>query len=145
MATNSRSDVNRFCAIRPRSVNQAAAYVKSGFSELIIAGGVESMSRVKNGPDGGALMMDPAVALPHNIVPQGISADLIASKFGYSRNDVDEFALRSQMNAAAAEQDNRFASRMLIVDINGITILATDENIRPSTTFAGPVGPEPCF
>ncbi|MEZ4955979.1 MAG: acetyl-CoA C-acetyltransferase [Saprospiraceae bacterium] len=137
--------LNRFCGSGLEAVNQAAAYVKSGFSELIIAGGVESMSRVKMGSDGGALMMDPAVALPHNIVPQGISADLIASKFGYSRNDVDEFALRSQMNAAAAEQDNRFASRMPIVDINGITILATDENIRPSTTLEALSGLSPAF
>lgn len=137
--------LNRFCGSGLEAVNQAAAYVKSGFSELIIAGGVESMSRVKMGSDGGALMMDPAVALPHNIVPQGISADLIASKYGYSRNDVDEFALRSQMNAAAAELAKHFTSRFPITDINGITILATDENIRPSTTLEALSGLSPAF
>lgn len=137
--------LNRFCGSGLEAVNQAAAYVKSGFSELIIAGGVESMSRVKMGSDGGALMMDPAVALPHNIVPQGISADLIASKYGYSRNDVDEFALRSQMNAAAAELANRFTSRMPIIDVNGITVLDTDENIRPSTTLEALSGLSPAF
>ena len=137
--------LNRFCGSGLEAVNQAAAYIKSGFSDLIIAGGVESMSRVKMGSDGGALMMDPAVALPRNIVPQGISADLIASKYGYSRNDVDEFAYRSQMNAAQAEKDKRFASRLDIKDINGITVLNTDENIRPSTTLEALAGLNPSF
>ncbi len=137
--------LNRFCGSGLEAVNQAAAYIKSGFSDLIIAGGVESMSRVKMGSDGGALMMDPAVALPRNIVPQGISADLIASKYGYSRNEVDEFAYRSQMNATAAEKDGRFTSRVSIKDINGITVLDTDENIRPSTTVEGLAGLNPSF
>ena len=137
--------LNRFCGSGLEAVNQAAAYIKSGFSDLIIAGGVESMSRVKMGSDGGALMMDPAVALPRNIVPQGISADLIASKYGYSRNDVDAFAYRSQMNAAAAEKDGRFTSRLSIKDINGITVLDTDENIRPSTTIETLAGLNPAF
>lgn len=137
--------LNRFCGSGLEAVNQAAAYIKSGFSDLIIAGGVESMSRVKMGSDGGALMMDPAVALPGNIVPQGISADLIASKYGYSRSDVDEFAYRSQMNATEAEKDQRFASRLNIKDINGITILNTDENIRPATTVAALSGLNPSF
>ena len=137
--------LNRFCGSGLEAINQAAAYIKSGFSDLIIAGGVESMSRVKMGSDGGALMMDPAVALPRNIVPQGISADLIASKYGYSRNDVDGFAYRSQMNAAAAEKDGRFTSRLSIKDINGITVLNTDENIRPSTTIDGLAGLNPSF
>lgn len=137
--------LNRFCGSGLEAVNQAAAYIKSGFSDLIIAGGVESMSRVKMGSDGGALMMDPAVALPKNIVPQGISADLIASKYGYSRSDVDAFAYRSQMNAAAAEKDGRFISRLSIKDINGITVLNTDENIRPSTTIDTLAGLNPAF
>lgn len=128
--------LNRFCGSGLEAVNQAAAYVKSGFSDLIIAGGVESMSRVKMGSDGGALMMDPAVALPGKIVPQGISADLIASKYGYSRQQVDEFAYNSQMKAAFAEKNNRYSSRYAIKDLNGITVLDTDENIRPSTTMA---------
>ncbi len=129
--------LNRFCGSGLEAVNQAAAYVKSGFSDLIIAGGVESMSRVKMGSDGGALMMDPAVALPGKIVPQGISADLIASKYGYTRRQADEFAYRSQMKAVQAEKEQRFKSRVAIRDINGINVLDTDENIRPSTTLEG--------
>lgn len=137
--------LNRFCGSGLEAVNQAAAYVKSGFSELIIAGGVESMSRVKMGSDGGALMMDPSVALPGHIVPQGVSADLIASKFGYSRKDVDEFAYHSQMRAAQAQQENRFKSRVSIKDVNGISILDHDENIRPSTTMETLAGLDPAF
>lgn len=129
--------LNRFCGSGLEAVNQAAAYVKSGFSQMLIAGGVESMSRVKMGTDGGALMMDPAVALPGHAIPQGISADLIASKYGFSRKDADEFAYASQMKAVAAEKANRFKSRIPITDINGITVLNTDENIRPSTTVEG--------
>ncbi len=137
--------LNRFCGSGLEAVNQAAAYVKSGFSELIIAGGVESMSRVKMGSDGGALMMDPSVALPGHIVPQGVSADLIASKYGYSRKDVDEFAYHSQMRAAQAQQENRFKSRVSIKDVNGISILDHDENIRPSTTMETLAGLDPAF
>lgn len=137
--------LNRFCGSGLEAVNQAAAYVKSGFSELIIAGGVESMSRVKMGSDGGALMMDPNVALPGHIVPQGISADLIASKYGFSRKDVDEFAYHSQMRAALAQQENRFKSRISIKDLNGISILDHDENIRPSTTMETLAGLDPSF
>ena len=137
--------LNRFCGSGLEAVNQAAAYVKSGFSELIIAGGVESMSRVKMGSDGGALMMDPSVALPGHIVPQGVSADLIASKYGYSRKDVDEFAYHSQMRAAQAQQENRFKSRVSIKDVNGISILNHDENIRPSTTMETLAGLDPAF
>lgn len=137
--------LNRFCGSGLEAVNQAAAYVKSGFSELIIAGGVESMSRVKMGSDGGALMMDPSVALPGHIVPQGVSADLIASKYGYSRNDVDEFAYHSQMRAAQAQKENRFKSRVSIKDVNGISILDHDENIRPSTTMETLAGLDPAF
>ena len=92
--------LNRFCGSGLESINQAAAYVKSGFRDLMVAGGVESMSRVKMGSDGGGMFIDPAVAIPGHIVPQGISADLIASKHGYSRKDVDEFAYCSQMRAS---------------------------------------------
>ena len=137
--------LNRFCGSGLEAVNQAAAYVKSGFSELIMAGGVESMSRVKMGSDGGALMMDPNVALPGHIVPQGISADLIASKYGFSRNDVDEFAYTSQMRATQAQSENRFDSRIPISDLNGITVLDTDENIRPNTTVEALAGLDPSF
>lgn len=137
--------LNRFCGSGLEAVNQAAAYVKSGFSELIIAGGVESMSRVKMGSDGGALMMDPAVSLPGHIVPQGISADLIASKYGFSRKDADTFAYHSQMRATQAEAEGRFKSRLDIKDINGIPVLTTDENIRPSTTLEALAGLNPSF
>ncbi|MEO1434643.1 MAG: acetyl-CoA C-acetyltransferase [Bacteroidota bacterium] len=129
--------LNRFCGSGLEAINQAAAYVKSGFSQLLIAGGVESMSRVKMGSDGGALMMDPEVALPGHIIPQGISADLIATKYGYSRDDADRFALESQKRAAAAEAAGKFKSRVPVKDVNGITVLATDENIRPQTTLEG--------
>lgn len=129
--------LNRFCGSGLESVNQAAAYVKSGFRQLIAAGGVESMSRVKMGADGGGLFVDPATTIPGLIVPQGISADLIASKYGYSRADLDLFAYTSQMRAVAAEKDKRFTSRIAVKDINGLTILDTDENIRASTTVEG--------
>ena len=137
--------LNRFCGSGLEAINQAAAYVKSGFSELLIAGGVESMSRVKMGSDGGALMMDPAVALPGHAIPQGISADLIATLDGYSRSDVDEFALTSQKRAAAAEGDRRFKSRFVVNDINGLPVLQTDENIRPNTTLEGLGSLSPSF
>ena len=137
--------LNRFCGSGLEAVNQAAAYVRSGFSDLIIAGGVESMSRVKMGSDGGALMMDPGVALPGHAIPQGISADLIASKYGFSRKDVDDFAYTSQMRATEAEQNNRFNSRYNVKDINGITVLNTDENIRPNTTLEGLANLNPSF
>jgi acetyl-CoA C-acetyltransferase len=126
--------LNRFCGSGLESINQAAAYVKSGFRNLIVAGGVESMSRVKMGADGGGMFIDPAIAIPGNIVPQGISADLIASKYGYSRNDVDSFAYESQMRATRAEREGRFKTRIPVRDINGLEVLSTDENIRSSTT-----------
>lgn len=126
--------LNRFCGSGLESINQAAAYVKAGFRDLVVAGGVESMSRVKMGADGGGMFMDPAIAIPGNIIPQGISADLIASKYGYSRNDVDTFAYESQMRATRAEEDNRFVSRIPVTDINGLHVLNTDENIRATTT-----------
>ncbi len=129
--------LNRFCGSGLEAINQAAAYVKSGYADLIIAGGVESMSRVKMGSDGGAMLLDPAVALPGHAVPQGVSADLIATKYGYSRNDVDTFAFYSQQRAAKAEAENRFASRVNVTDINGLTVLQHDENIRPNTTIEG--------
>ncbi len=126
--------LNRFCGSGLEAVNHAAAYVKSGFAQLLIAGGVESMSRVAMGSDGGALMMDPAVAMPGHAIPQGISADLIATKFGYTRETVDAFAVESQRRAAIAEKEGRFKSRFNVRDVNGITILDRDENVRPGTT-----------
>ncbi len=138
--------LNRFCGSGLEAVNQAAAYIKSGFSDLLIAGGVESMSRVKMGTDGGAMAMDPAVALPGHFVPQGISADLIATKYGFNRNDADTFAFISQQRATQAEKEGRFnKSRVNVKDINGITVLNTDENIRPSTTVEGLGNLSPSF
>ncbi|MEM7659567.1 MAG: acetyl-CoA C-acetyltransferase [Bacteroidota bacterium] len=137
--------LNRFCGSGLESVNQAAAYVKSGFRSLMVAGGVESMSRVKMGSDGGGMFMDPSIAIPGNLVPQGISADLIATKHGYSRDDVDAFAFESQMRASQAEADGRFVSRIPVKDINGLSVLATDENIRPKTTVDGLGNLQPSF
>ncbi len=129
--------LNRFCGSGLEAVNQAAAYIRAGFSDLLIAGGVESMSRVPMGSDGGGPFLDPILMMQDNVVPQGISADLIASKYGCSRDDVDKFAYESQMKATKAEKEGRFTSRIAIKDLNGITLLATDENIRPSTTIEG--------
>lgn len=137
--------LNRFCGSGLEAINQAAAYVRSGFSELLIAGGVESMSRTKMGADGGGMFVDPTLAISGNLVPQGISADLIASKYGYSRNDVDTFAYNSQMRATQAEKEGRFKSRVNIKDLNGLTVLDTDENIRPSTTVDALGNLQPSF
>ena len=137
--------LNRFCGSGLEAINQASAYVKSGFSQLLIAGGVESMSRVKMGSDAGALMLDPAVALPGHAIPQGVSADLIASKYGYSRSDVDAFAVESQKRAAAAEKAGLFKSRISVKDVNGVTMLDTDENIRPGTSMETLDGLQPSF
>ena len=138
--------LNRFCGSGLEAVNQAAAYIKSGYSDLIIAGGVESMSRVQMGSDGGAIAMDPSVALSGYFVPQGISADLIATKFGYSRNDVDNFALNSQKRAANALLNNYFKKSVIPVrDINGFVMLDKDENPRPDTTLETLAALEPSF
>ena len=137
--------LNRFCGSGLEAVNQAAAYVKAGWKELAIAGGVESMSRVRMGSDGGAMAMDPSVALPGHFVPQGISADLIATKYGYSRADVDTFALHSQLRAAAAQEAGYFQSRIPVRDLNGFTVLDHDENIRPGTTQETLASLEPSF
>lgn len=137
--------LNRFCGSGLEAVNQAAAYVKAGWKELAIAGGVESMSRVRMGSDGGAMAMDPSVALPGHFVPQGISADLIATKYGYSRADVDTFALHSQLRAAAAQEAGYFKSRIPVRDLNGFTVLDHDENIRPGTTPETLASLEPSF
>ena len=129
--------LNRFCGSGLEAVNQAAAYVKSGYSDLILAGGVESMSRVQMGSDGGPIAMDPTVALRGHFVPQGISADLIATKYRYSREDVDKFALASQQRAAFAILNGYFKKSIIPVrDLNGFMLLDSDENPRPETTLA---------
>ncbi|MFW5659521.1 MAG: acetyl-CoA C-acetyltransferase, partial [Bacteroidota bacterium] len=127
--------LNRFCASGLEAVNSVTANVMAGMAELAIGGGLESMSRAKMGSDGGAWYMDPAVALPGYFVPQGISADLIATKFGFSRNDVDSFAVESQKRAANARENGYFKQSLVpVTDPNGLTILDHDEFIRPGTT-----------
>jgi acetyl-CoA C-acetyltransferase len=128
--------LNRFCASGLEAVNLAAQKVASGWDNLVIAGGVESMSRVPMGSDGGAWAMDPATAYDTYFVPQGIGADLIATIEGFSREDVDAFALESQRKAEAAWSGGHFAKSVVPVkDINGVTVLDHDEHRRPNTTM----------
>ncbi len=128
--------LNRFCSSGLEAINMAGAYVMSGQVDAVIAGGVESMSRVPMGSDGGALFMNPLIVARHHIVPQGISADLIATKYGYSRHDVDTFAVESYRRAVAAQADNRFARTLVAVkDELGTTLLDRDEGVRPDTTL----------
>ncbi|MBN8822979.1 MULTISPECIES: acetyl-CoA C-acetyltransferase [unclassified Spirosoma] len=127
--------LNRFCSSGLEAINMAAAYVMSGQVDAIVAGGIESMSRVPMGSDGGALFMNPQIVARHNIVPQGISADLIATKYGYSRLDVDTFAAESYRRAVEAQAANRFQKTLIpIKDIVGNTLLDRDEGVRPGTT-----------
>ncbi|MGI5221947.1 acetyl-CoA C-acetyltransferase [Nocardia sp. CA-290969] len=127
--------INRFCASGLEAVNMAAQKVRSGFDDLVLAGGVESMSRVPMGSDGGAWMLDPATNYDTYVVPQGISADLIASIEGFTREDVDAYAVRSQDLAAKATTGGYFAKSIVPVkDINGLTVLDRDEHMRPGTT-----------
>jgi len=128
--------INRFCASGLDAINFAAAQVMSGQHDLTIGGGVESMSRVGMGAAGGAWPMDPAIAVPTYFMPQGISADLIATKYGFSRDDVDAYAVESQKRAKASWDEGRFKNSVIVVkDINGITILGHDEHMRPATTM----------
>jgi acetyl-CoA C-acetyltransferase len=127
--------VNRFCGSGLEAVNQAAALVASGFQELVVAGGVESMSRVKMGSDGGALF-DVDLVLDRGIVPQGISADLLATLRGITRADADRFAVESQRRAADAQARGAFQRGIIpIRDAAGMTILSEDEHLRPDTTM----------
>jgi acetyl-CoA C-acetyltransferase len=128
--------INRFCASGLDAVNFAAAEIMSGQHEMTIGGGVESMSRVGIGAAGGAWPMDPSIALKSYFLPQGISADLIATKYGFSRDDVDAYAVESQQRAAKAWEAGRFKKSVVPVkDVNGITLLAKDEHMRPTTTM----------
>ena len=137
---------SRFCASGLESVNLAAMKVMSGQENLVVAGGVESMSRWAMGSDGGAMVMDPRVNGGLDFVPQGIGADLIASIEGFSRADVDDFAVRSHQRAAAAQAENRFGKSVLAVkDLNGLTILDRDETIRAATTRETLGGLKPSF
>jgi acetyl-CoA C-acetyltransferase len=125
--------ISRFCASGLDAVNFAAAQIMSGQNELAIGGGAESMSRVGIGASGGAWPMDPSIAVPSYFMPQGISADLIATKYGFSRDDVDAYAVQSQQRAAKAWDEGRFNKSVVPVkDVNGLTILAKDEHMRPS-------------
>src|SRR5579862_5546969 len=127
--------VNRFCASGLEAVNLAAQKVASGWEDLIFAGGVESMSRVPMGSDGGAWAMDPETAYQTSFVPQGISADLIATIEGFSREDVDVYAMRSQQRAATAQAEGRFKDSVVaVLDVNDNVVLDQDEFIRPDTT-----------
>ena len=130
--------LNRFCASGLEAVNMGAMKVRSGFEDLVVVGGVESMSRVPMGSDGGAWVMDPETNIHTNFVPQGIGADLIATLEGFSRADVDAFALRSQQKAARASADGSFAKSLVpVTDQNGIVLLDHDEFIRGDSTLEG--------
>ncbi len=138
--------LNRFCASGLEAVNQAAARVRSGWEDLIVAGGVESMSRVPMASDGGAWAMDPRTAFDTDFVPQGIGADLIATLEGYSREDVDNFAVESQKRAVNAMKSGYFDKSIVPVkDMNGITILDHDEFVREGTTLESLSGLKPSF
>ena len=138
--------INRFCASGLDAVNFAAAEVMSGQHNMTIGGGVESMSRVGIGASGGAWFMDPMAAIPTYFMPQGISADLIATKYGFSRDDVDAYAVESQRRAAEAWADGRFKNSILpIRDVNGITLLDRDEHMRPNTTMQSLASLKPSF
>jgi acetyl-CoA C-acetyltransferase len=128
--------INRFCASGLDAVNFAAAQVMAGQHDMTIGGGVESMSRVGIGASGGAWPVDPSIALKSYFVPQGISADLIATKYGFSRDDVDAYAVESQKRAGKSWEEGRFKNSVVPVkDVNGITLLAKDEHMRPTTTM----------
>jgi acetyl-CoA C-acetyltransferase len=138
--------LNRFCASGLEAVNIAAAKVRSGWTDLVFAGGVESMSRVPMGSDGGAWAQDPETAYQTGFVPQGVGADLIATIEGFSREDVDTFAAESQLRAAKAIADGAFANSVIpVVDLNGQVVLDQDEFPRPGTTVESLAGLKPSF
>jgi acetyl-CoA C-acetyltransferase len=138
--------INRFCASGLDAVNFAAAEIMSGQHSMTIGGGVESMSRVGIGASGGAWPMDPSIAVATYFLPQGISADLIATKYGFSRDDVDAYAVESQKRAAASWEAGHFKKSVVPVkDVNGLTILAKDEHMRPTTTMQTLAALQPSF
>ena len=138
--------INRFCASGLDAVNFAAAQVMSGQAEMTIGGGVESMSRVGMGAAGGAWPVDPHIAIKSYFMPQGISADLIATKYGFSRDDVDAYAVESQKRTAKAWEEGRFATSVVPVkDVNGITLLDHDEHMRPETNMQSLASLKPSF
>jgi acetyl-CoA C-acetyltransferase len=138
--------INRFCASGLDAVNFAAAQIMSGQHDLTIGGGVESMSRVGIGASGGAWPVDPSIAVPAYFMPQGISADLIATKYGFTRDECDAYAVESQKRAAKSWEEGRFKNSVIpIKDVNGLTILAKDEHMRPSTTMQSLAQLQPSF
>ena len=138
--------INRFCASGMEAVNLAANQIQGGAGEAYIAGGVEMMSRVPMGSDGAAIAVDPSIAMEHYFVPQGISADIIATQYGFSREDADLLAVESQKRAAAAWVDHRFDGSVIAVnDLNGLPILARDEYLRPGTDMQSLGGLQPAF
>ena len=138
--------INRFCASGLEAVNMAAIKVRSGWEQLVVAGGVESMSRVPMASDGGAWSQDPATNFATGFMPQGIGADLIATLDGYSRTDVDAFAAASHQKAAAAWQRGAYANSVVpVVDSNGVTILDRDEFIRPESSVESLAALKPSF
>jgi len=138
--------INRFCASGLDAVNFAAAQVMAGQHNLAIGGGVESMSRVGIGASGGAWPVDPSIAIKSHFMPQGVSADLIATKYGFSRDAVDAYAVSSQKRAAAAWGEGRFANSVVPVrDVNGITLLDRDEHMRPATDMQSLAALKPSF
>src|SRR5664279_1232350 len=138
--------INRFCASGLDAVNFAAAEVMSGQHEMTIGGGAESMSRVGIGASGGAWPVDPAIAIPAYFMPQGVSADLIATKYGFSRDDVDALAVESQGRAAKAWSEGRFKKSIVPVrDVNGLPLLERDEHMRPETNMQSLAALKPSF
>ncbi len=138
--------INRFCASGMEAVNLAANQVRGGAGDAYIAGGVECMSRVPMGSDGAAIAVDPSIAMDTYFVPQGISADIIATEYGFSRDDVDEYAVESQNRAAAAWKAKRFEKSIHTVrDVNGVPILDHDEYIRPGTDMQSLGSLNPAF
>src|SRR5690606_37710358 len=136
--------INRFCASGLEAVNLAANQIRGGAGEAYVAGGVEMMSRVPMSSDGAAIAADPLLAMKTRFVPQGISADLIATRYGFTRDDVDAYAVESQRRAARAWEEGRFACSVIPVkDMNGLTILDRDEHLRPGTDMQslGPLNP----
>jgi len=138
--------INRYCASGLTAVNLAAQKIRSGWDDMVFAGGVESMSRVPMGSDGGALALDPASNFYNDFIPQGISADIIATLDGKTRDDLDAYAARSHERAAQAWQEGRFDRTVVPVkDINGVTLLDRDETVRPGTTVESLSGLRPAF
>src|SRR5690554_2595537 len=138
--------ISRFCASGLDAINLGAAKIAGGSDEIVIAGGVESMSRVGMGMSGGAWFMDPSVGLPGFFVPQGVSADLIATKYGFSRDDVDAYAVESQRRSAHSWEQGYFKNSVITIkDQNGLTILDHDEHMRPDTDMQALASLNPSF